>query len=58
MDLADPAAAGVTGSWSVEEATGAYAGHTGSGTITGSADMTLPQPRVQVRYAGTLRADE
>ncbi|MDX1531248.1 MAG: SDR family NAD(P)-dependent oxidoreductase [Rhodothermales bacterium] len=57
VDLADPAEAEVSGSWRVERATGAYAGHTGSGTIAGTADMTLPQPHGRVRYAGQLRAD-
>ena len=57
VDLADPAAAVVTGTWRVERADGAYAGHTGAGVVTGQADFTLPQPRGRVRYAGHLRAD-
>ena len=56
VDLADPAAADVDGSWRVERATGAYAGHTGSGAVSGTADFTLPQPRGRVRYAGTFEA--
>lgn len=56
VDLADPGAADVTGSWRVEQATGAYAGHTGSGEISGTADFTLAQPRGTVRYTGDLRA--
>jgi hypothetical protein len=54
VNLANPAAAEVTGTWQVESATAAYAGHRGGGTIAGSADMTLPQPRGNVRYAGHL----
>jgi len=38
FELADPAAASVTGAWRVESATGAYAAHTSSGEISG----TLP----------------
>lgn len=56
VDLADPAAADVDGSWSVESATGDYADHTGSGSVSGTADFTLPQPRGRVRYAGALEA--
>jgi NAD(P)-dependent dehydrogenase (short-subunit alcohol dehydrogenase family) len=54
VNLANPAAAEVEGTWQVESATAAYAGHCGGGTITGSADMTLSQPRGNVRYAGHL----
>jgi NAD(P)-dependent dehydrogenase (short-subunit alcohol dehydrogenase family) len=54
VNLANPAAAEVEGTWQVESATAAYAGHSGGGTVTGSADMTLPQPRGNVRYAGHL----
>lgn len=56
IDLADPAAAEVRGSWQVEHATGAYAGHGGSGTLAASADMTLPLPRGRVQYEGNLQA--
>ncbi len=56
VDLADPASASVTGAWQVESGTGVYAGHTGSGAITGAADFTLEQPRGRLRYAGTLGA--
>jgi NAD(P)-dependent dehydrogenase (short-subunit alcohol dehydrogenase family) len=56
VNLADPAAAEVEGTWRVESATDAYAGHDGGGTITGKADFTLPQPRGNVRYAGHLVA--
>jgi NAD(P)-dependent dehydrogenase (short-subunit alcohol dehydrogenase family) len=55
VDLSNPAAAAVSGSWHVELATGGYAGHTGEGTVSGTADLTLPQPRGSVRYAGQLR---
>ncbi len=57
VDLADPAAGDVDGSWRVESATGAYAGHTGEGAVSGSADFTLPEPRGSVRYVGHLRSD-
>jgi hypothetical protein len=56
VNLAEPAAAEVEGTWRVESATDGYAGHDGGGTITGRADMTLPQPRGNVRYAGHLVA--
>lgn len=55
FELADPAAASVTGAWRVESATGAYAAHTGSGEISGTL-FTLKQPRGVLRYAGTLHA--
>lgn len=57
VDLSDPAAADVVGSWRVESSTGAYADHTGSGDISGGADFTLPQPRGTLRYAGRLVAE-
>jgi hypothetical protein len=57
VNLADPAAAEVEGTWRVESATDAYSGHAGGGTITGNADFTLPQPRETVRYAGHLVAE-
>lgn len=56
VDLADPAAANVVGSWSVESATGDYEGRTGSGSVSGTADFTLPLPRGRVRYTGALEA--
>lgn len=56
VDLTDPAAADVAGVWQVDDATGAYAGHTGRGAISGEADFTLEQPRGTLRYAGHLRA--
>jgi hypothetical protein len=40
-----------------ESATDGYAGHNGGGTITGDADLTLPRPRGNVRYAGHLVAE-
>lgn len=55
VDLADPAAAEVAGSWRVEQATGAFAGHTGSGTLSGTADFTRDRPRGTLRYEGHLR---
>ncbi|MGI9182127.1 MAG: hypothetical protein ACR2H9_16735 [Longimicrobiaceae bacterium] len=55
VDLSDLAAANVNGSWRVELATGAYAGHTGECAVSGAADLTLPRPRGSVRYAGQLR---
>jgi NAD(P)-dependent dehydrogenase (short-subunit alcohol dehydrogenase family) len=57
VNLANPAAAEVEGTWRVESATDGYAGHDGGGTITGNADFTLPQPRGNVRYAGHLVAE-
>ena len=56
VDLADPASAGVEGTWQVESGTGDYAGRTGSGEISGTADFTIERPRGTLRYAGTLRA--
>ena len=56
VDLADPASASVTGAWRVESATGDYAGRTGSGEISGTADFTLEQPRGTLRYDGMLEA--
>lgn len=56
VDLADPAAADVDGSWRVASATGEYAGHTGAGDVSGTADFTLPQPRGNVRYTGAFEA--
>jgi hypothetical protein len=56
VDLSDLAAANVNGRWRVELATGAYAGRTGEGAVSGAADFTLPQPRGNVRYAGHLVA--
>ncbi len=56
VDLADPAAAAVAGTWRVDSATGAYAGCTGSGAFSGTADFTLAQPRGTLRYTGDLRA--
>lgn len=56
VDLADPASAAVDGTWRVESATGAYAGHTGTGEITGVADFTLEQPRGTLRYTGQFGA--
>ena len=57
VNLANPASAKIEGTWRVESGTGAYADHTGSGAITGTADFTLPQPRGILRYTGDLRAD-
>ncbi len=54
VDLADPALAFVTGAWQVESGTGNYAGRTGSGRISGTANFTLEQPRGTLHYAGTL----
>ena len=56
VDLADPAAAPVAGSWRVDSGTGAYAGRTGSGAISGTADFTRDRPHGRLRYDGTLRA--
>lgn len=56
VNLANPAAAVVNGTWCVESATGDYAGRTGSGAIAGTADFTLDQPRATVRYTGDLQA--
>jgi hypothetical protein len=56
VDLSNPAQAEVDGTWWVDDATGAYAGHTGRGAISGMADFTLTQPRGTLRYAGHLRA--
>lgn len=58
VELSNPAAAEVQGSWRVESAEGTYAGRDGGGTISGNADFTLPQPSATVRYAGHLRARE
>jgi NAD(P)-dependent dehydrogenase (short-subunit alcohol dehydrogenase family) len=55
VDLADPAVADVDGTWQVESGTGAYADHTGSGELSGTADFTLEQPRGTLRYEGSLR---
>lgn len=56
VDLADPAAAPVAGTWRVDSGTGAYTGRTGSGELSGTADFTLAQPRGSLRYTGDLRA--
>ena len=55
VDLADPAAAPVVGTWRVESATGGYAGHTGSGSISGTADFSRDRPHGRLRYDGSLR---
>ena len=55
VDLADPAAAPVAGTWRVESATGGYAGRTGSGSISGTADFTRERPHGRLRYDGALR---
>ena len=57
VDLADPAAAPVAGTWRVESASGDYAGHAGSGTISGLADFTRERPHGRLRYDGSLRPD-
>ncbi len=57
VDLADPAAAPVAGTWRVDSGTGDYAGRTGSGEIMGTADFARSQPRGTLRYDGALWTD-
>lgn len=54
VDLADPAAGTVAGTWRVASDTGDYHGRTGSGTLTGTADFTVPAPRASLRYVGEI----
>ncbi|PAP77932.1 hypothetical protein [Rubrivirga marina] len=54
VDLANPSAAVIAGTWRVASATGGYEGLTGSGTISGTADFAAAQPNGTVRYTGEL----
>lgn len=54
LTFSSTTAATLAGTWTVESATGKYAGYTGTGTLSGNANFGATPPTAAITYAGTL----
>ena len=55
LTFSSPTAATLSGTWTVESATGRYATLAGSGSLTGAANFGATPPSAEPAYEGTIK---